>query len=299
MTTSAELIKQYCNAEITGKEFCDAINALYESPTPPAGDEHPTPTVSAEEVLSKFEPNKEYPNYYHESDVIAAMHQFRTPAPEGELEKIFTREPVNFLLSNALRYLDADKLKTLTESLAERCGLKVFVSALEGEKVKELHNAVFNFLQSKRIKESDMERCGRDYAYGATDIINDTLEFIHQYKPTTPAPSDSVAAPVEVEELALSKYCTPYGKPDPCTYAFIDGYNTGYSHTPAKGEGKEEWVRVEDGLPDLSGEYFVYGRCTGENYDAVDMAMFDLNTGLFHKAYQPTHWRYLPTPPKQ
>ena len=31
---------------------------------------------TAEEILNEFEPNREYPNYYHETNVLEAMHQF-------------------------------------------------------------------------------------------------------------------------------------------------------------------------------------------------------------------------------
>ena len=62
---------------------------------------------------------------------------------------------------------------------------------------------------------------------------------------------------------------------------------------------KEKWISVEDRLPELSGEYLVYGRCTGEHYDTLDMAMFDNTDGLFRKAYQPTHWQPLPDAPNQ
>lgn len=39
---------------------------------------------------------------------------------------------------------------------------------------------LFDFLQSKRITEKQMKKVGQQYAYGATDIINDVLEFIHR-----------------------------------------------------------------------------------------------------------------------
>jgi len=192
---------------------------------------HPTPTVSAEGVLTHERLMELSESHVEEVKAAArvlggelnapaaaghrsgyfkgykdgyAASQFRTPAPEGELEKIFTKEPVNFLLSNALRYLDADKLKTLTESLAERCGLKV----------------------------------------------------------TTPAPADSVAAPVEVEELANLKtlrndiqwmwdnmgteHTADHFNIPANAIRYLDAFISNYSHTPDKGEGKEEWVRVED-----------------------------------------------------
>ena len=81
---------------------------------------------------------------------------------------------------------------------------------------------------------------------------------------------------------------------------FISGYKAALSSLQgANGLVKEnEWISVEVDLPKLSGEYLVYGKCTGESYFTCDMAMFDINDGLFRKAYQPLFWQPLPQAPK-
>lgn len=57
------------------------------------------------------------------------------------------------------------------------------------------------------------------------------------------------------------------------------------------------WVKVADRLPTKSGDYLVYGRCTGEEYDSYDIATFERETQSFHKYMQPTHWREMPDKP--
>jgi len=41
---------------------------------------------TAEEILNQFEPNREYPNYYHESDVLKAMEEYHS-LPSGVTEQ--------------------------------------------------------------------------------------------------------------------------------------------------------------------------------------------------------------------
>jgi hypothetical protein len=48
------------------------------------------PELSAEEILDNYEPNREYPMYYHQSDVIQAMEKYHeqfaaTVQPEGRM----------------------------------------------------------------------------------------------------------------------------------------------------------------------------------------------------------------------
>jgi len=58
------------------------------------------------------------------------------------IQKLLTNEPVNFLLSNSLRYLDNEQMKVLTENLAERCGLK-FVETVKVDEGKAEDAAIF------------------------------------------------------------------------------------------------------------------------------------------------------------
>lgn len=47
----------------------------------------------------------------------------------------------------------------------------------------------------------------------------------------------------QIEQLALSKYCSPHGKANPETYAYIDGYTARMLVEPPSGQGKGlEWV---------------------------------------------------------
>ena len=57
------------------------------------------------------------------------------------------------------------------------------------------------------------------------------------------------------------------------------------------------WVKTADRLPTKSGDYLVYGRCTGEKYDSWDTASFERESQSFHKHRQPTHWQELPMKP--
>lgn len=63
----------------------------------------------------------------------------------------------------------------------------------------------------------------------------------------------------QIEQLALSKYCSPHGKANPETYAYIDGYTARMLVEPPSGQGKgQEWVRASERLPENIGEkYFV------------------------------------------
>ena len=134
-----------------------------------------------------------------------------------------------------------------------------------------------------------------------TKIGNELIEFLESLQPSAP----SVSAE-EIEKKVWGMLAI-LPKESKChdellgdcfpVHSVLKAIKLSIEYAQAQ-QGKG-WVRVEDGFPELSGEYFVYGRCTGENYDTADMAMFDMITGIFHKAYQPTHWMPLPSRPNQ
>lgn len=68
--------------------------------------------------------------------------------------------------------------------------------------------------------------------------------------PSSPAPKEVQG---ELEALALSKYSTPYGQPNPQYYAFIDGYNIAASRHPAPAGMQENiiglWVNAGTRFP--------------------------------------------------
>lgn len=62
----------------------------------------------------------------------------RSAPIEESTAPIFNKDPINFLLVNALRVLDKDKMQILTKSLAERCGLIASAPIGETEAGKEV-----------------------------------------------------------------------------------------------------------------------------------------------------------------
>lgn len=59
---------------------------------------------------------------------------------------------------------------------------------------------------------------------------------------------------------------------------------------------EQEWISVEDRLPEVKGEYLVFYKYK-ENEDRVDIALF--SRFGWHKAHAITHWQPLPEPPKE
>ncbi len=57
-----------------------------------------------------------------------------------------------------------------------------------------------------------------------------------------------------------------------------------------------EWINVDDRLPEEPGNYLVYGDCTNDGL-MVDIANFYPSHKTFAKYQQPTHWMPLPPPP--
>lgn len=55
-----------------------------------------------------------------------------------DTEDIFLKEPINILLANALKVLDVDGLKTLTNSIASRCGLITYSQSQVDDMQKEV-----------------------------------------------------------------------------------------------------------------------------------------------------------------
>jgi len=124
------------NFQKTWNDLCDAeINFLYSEvrPTPPVADAHPTPTVSAEEVLKdklniKIRLTDEFWGTFNrviKPVVVAAMHEFadyrfRTPATEGEKGKS---------VPDRIFYIDETR-KLINEFLKEEMSMSRFVEIL-------------------------------------------------------------------------------------------------------------------------------------------------------------------------
>jgi hypothetical protein len=72
------------------------------------------------------------------------------------------------------------------------------------------------------------------------------------------------------------------------------------SAAPLSTSGGSGWVSVAERLPEADGEYLVYGNCTNSG-ESIDIAKFSAyeegEPRVFHKYNQPTHWRFLPSPP--
>lgn len=68
-------------------------------------------------------------------------------------------------------------------------------------------------------------------------------------------------------------------------------------------EGATAWISVDERLPEVDGEYLVYGNCTNSG-EQVDIAKFDTfgsdprGPKIFRKHNQPTHWQPLPAAPQ-
>jgi len=67
---------------------------------------------------------KNNPATIDKQSILNVISSLPTPSDSATAD-IFSKEPINFLLVNALRVLDKDKMQVLTQALAERCGLVV------------------------------------------------------------------------------------------------------------------------------------------------------------------------------
>lgn len=108
----------------------------------------------------------------------------------------------------------------------------------------------------------------------------------------------------EIEEAALEAYCTPYGKANPSTYAFIAGALTALTDESIYGKAgfvKMEWI---SGDIETEENGFYLCECQIEGNVVV-------RTGKFHKGDEynasawiyrhydinPIRWTKIPTPP--
>lgn len=70
-------------------------------------------------------------------------------------------------------------------------------------------------------------------------------------------------------------------------------------------EERDKWISVNDRLPDdtKTGTYLVYGDCTNNGYNSIDIATYgyfnNMKEPRFNKFNQPTHWKHLPKPPEE
>jgi len=238
-------------------------------------DEHQTPTVSAEEVLDRHLATDAHGNtIWIKHKVVDAMNsfakEFRTPAPEGE--KIFDKNGDQVKDGDNLIYIGTNmsgvEVRTINGRLIVigqfNCGyLSEWMAAKDFESI-EIDKKNYDCIApttpapadslaatADEIKEGLQNSFFKEtggYYFNNLKVWSNWLENkIVEYR-------QYVGVQVGgVEELALSKYCTPYGKPDPCTYAFIDGYNTGYQHKPANDEGEEDtpnnihdWITIKE-----------------------------------------------------
>lgn len=112
----------------------------------------------------------------------------------------------------------------------------------------------------------------------------------------------------EMQHMAIEKYCTPFGRPNPETYAFIEGLKAASLPLQSKVEG-EQWVSIDNGLPEYNSSVWFYcpkfktvldGIFYEEDafkrskvFIRVDGSHFLLNVV--------SHWKYnhVPAPPKQ
>jgi len=196
---------------------------------------HSTPTVSAEEVLD---------NICYADEAKMPLHYSRKTMKHNGLEYEMVHRD---LVIDAMNQFRTHAPEGVVKE-GETYGNHVFKSCKAAA------------VLAKEIWGSEHLSCQGNLEIKLQDILINTYK---KPAPTTPAPADSVAAPVEVEELA--KQCViDLGWQDDGTAEPEDikrAFKSGYSHTPAKG-GREK-------CPD----YFIH---EGNFYDCIgnDEGMF-------------------------
>jgi len=192
--------------------------------TPPAAAEHPTPTVSAEEVLDRHLATDVHGNViWVKHKVIDAMNsfanQFRTPAPEGE----------NVFDKNGEQVKDGDNLIYIGTNMSG-----VEVRAINGRLI------VIGQFNCGYLSEWIAAKDFQSIEIDKTNYDSTT--------PTTPAPADSVEVAAIAQKLLRSiisadqNVVRDYNSSD---MVIRDLFNqctklvkclSGYQHKPAKGE---------------------------------------------------------------
>jgi hypothetical protein len=114
------------------------------------------------------------------------------------------------------------------------------------------------------------------------NAVNNEVLYLQSKISSTPAGED-------VEALALETYCTPYGKPNHETYAFIAGYKAALQNkVPVE---RYVPVSVDDEMPPTcekyvavtgTGDYHLFGRYGADEWDD--------DYRKFLKAENITHW---------
>jgi hypothetical protein len=100
-------------------------------------------TKTAEEILNEYEPNSEYPSYYHESDVLKAMEAYATQLPKEAEQK----DPT-LILSKCERTFGAlDKIITTLKE-AQPHQLKRLVESIDID-LKDAQKQVQNFIYTQ------------------------------------------------------------------------------------------------------------------------------------------------------
>ena len=69
----------------------------------------------------------------------------------------------------------------------------------------------------------------------------------------------------------------------------------------ANGVTVQEWISVEDRLPEEKAKcilYYQHAYCDNDDYWAIGMCFYDGEKFQINPAYKVTHWMPLPQPPK-
>ena len=72
-------------------------------------------------------------------------------------------------------------------------------------------------------------------------------------------------------------------------------------HLIAHGVTVQEWISVDDRLPEEKSNYIVYYKhafCDDENHVGICVCFYDGNEFEMDFLHKVTHWQYLPQPPK-
>jgi len=222
--TAEEILYENIAKPIDGKpiqiDLTDVLMAMEEY-----ASQFRTPAVvdvgaSAEEVLDKHLNIKvRMPgSFWHnlrdiKPFIVDAMHEFRTPAPEGERVTVVTNQQLWDM---------ADRIVQCQKAANDSPSNKIIWSMLNEDWFDWLNNILF----------------------GDQSMLTDG-----KTAPTTPAPADSVEEWTKIyDKWVLSYEDRKYMTKDLFLLAAQE-LLSGYQHKP-----KDEWVRIEDGLPEV-GEY--------------------------------------------
>ena len=91
-----------------------------------------------------------------------------------------------------------------------------------------------------------------------------------------------------------------------CSKRFDDQYSDGTiaiiaDHLIANGVTVQEWISVNDRLPEEKVDCIVYYKhayCDNDDYWAIGICFYDGEKFQMDLSYKVTYWQYLPHPPK-